>query len=79
MTVFTEIDPVFLLPDEVWQRVKVAIPPEPPSPKVADREWTIDKPLIPCFTYCEPGVIGRLYLAMVMEYPLEQQLRKQIA
>jgi putative transposase len=33
MTVFTEIDPAFLLPDEVWQRVKVAIPPEPPKPK----------------------------------------------
>jgi len=33
MTVFTEIDPAFLLPDDVWQRVKPAIPPEPPKPK----------------------------------------------
>ncbi len=30
---FTEIDPNFLLPDEVWERVKSAIPPEPPKPK----------------------------------------------
>jgi transposase len=33
MTVFTEIDPAFLLPDEVWERVKIAIPPDPPKPK----------------------------------------------
>jgi putative transposase len=33
MTVFTEINPTFLLPDEVWERVKIAIPPEPPKPK----------------------------------------------
>ncbi|HEY9661052.1 MAG TPA: transposase [Allocoleopsis sp.] len=33
MTVFTEINPAFLLPDEVWERVKIAIPPEPPKPK----------------------------------------------
>jgi putative transposase len=31
--VSTEIDPAFLLPDEVWERVKLAIPPEPPKPK----------------------------------------------
>nr|WP_254722065.1 transposase [Kovacikia minuta] len=30
---FTEIDPGFLLPDEVWERVKAAIPPEPLKPK----------------------------------------------
>lgn len=30
---FTEIAPAFLLPDEVWERVKSAIPPEPPKPK----------------------------------------------
>lgn len=40
---FTEIDPAFLLPDEVWERVKSAIPPEPPKPKggrprMADRQ-----------------------------------------
>lgn len=33
MPVFTEIDLAFLLPDEVWERVKTAIPPEPPKPK----------------------------------------------
>lgn len=33
MTVFTEIDPAFLLPGEVWERVKTAIPPAPPKPK----------------------------------------------
>jgi hypothetical protein len=33
MTVFTEINPAFLLPDEVWERVKIAIPPEAPKPK----------------------------------------------
>ena len=30
---FTEIAPDFLLPDEVWDQVKPAIPPEPPKPK----------------------------------------------
>jgi putative transposase len=30
---FTEIDPAFRLPDEVWERVKSAIPPERPKPK----------------------------------------------
>ena len=30
---FTEIDPKYLLPDEVWERIKTAIPPEPPKPK----------------------------------------------
>jgi transposase len=30
---FTEIDPKYLLPDEVWERVKSAIPPQPPKPK----------------------------------------------
>lgn len=30
---FTEIDPAFLLPDEVWERLKTAIPPDPPKPK----------------------------------------------
>lgn len=30
---FTDIDPSFLVPDEVWERVKSAIPPEPPKPK----------------------------------------------
>lgn len=30
---FTEIDPDFRLPDEVWERIKCAIPPEPPKPK----------------------------------------------
>jgi putative transposase len=30
---FTEIDPQYLLPDEVWERVKSAIPAEPPKPK----------------------------------------------
>jgi hypothetical protein len=33
MTVFTEINPPFLLPDEVWERIKIAIPPEPPKTK----------------------------------------------
>ena len=31
--VVTEIDLAFLLPDGVWERVKVAIAPEPPLPK----------------------------------------------
>lgn len=30
---FTEIHPDFCLPDEVWQRVHSAIPPEPAKPK----------------------------------------------
>lgn len=30
---FTEIDPSFRLPDEVWERVKIAIPAEEPKPK----------------------------------------------
>ena len=30
---FTEIDPAFMLSDEVWERVKAAIPPEAPKPK----------------------------------------------
>lgn len=30
---FTEIDPQFLLPDEVWERLKSAIPEEPAKPK----------------------------------------------
>ena len=30
---FTEIDPCFRLPDEVWECVKAAIPPEPEKPK----------------------------------------------
>jgi transposase len=30
---FTEIDPDYLLPDKVWERVKSAIPPQPPKPK----------------------------------------------
>jgi transposase len=30
---FTEVAPNFRLPDEVWERVKVAIPPEGPKPK----------------------------------------------
>jgi transposase len=30
---FTEIDPAFRLPDEVWQQVSAVIPPEPPKPK----------------------------------------------
>jgi transposase len=30
---FTEIDPKYLLPDEVWERVKSAIPAEPPKAK----------------------------------------------
>jgi transposase len=29
----TEIDPTFRLPDEVWERIKDAIPPEAPKPK----------------------------------------------
>lgn len=33
MSSFTEINPAFLLPDEVWQRIKQVIPPEPPKPK----------------------------------------------
>ena len=33
MTTFTEIDPAFLVPDEVWERIKHAIPPELPKPK----------------------------------------------
>jgi putative transposase len=40
---FTEIDPRFLCPDEVWECVKRAIPPEPPKPRggrprMADRD-----------------------------------------
>lgn len=30
---FTEIDPDFLLPDEVWEQVKLAIPSQAPKPK----------------------------------------------
>jgi putative transposase len=30
---FTEIVPDFCLPDEVWERVNSAIPPEPPKPR----------------------------------------------
>ena len=30
---FTEIDPAFRLPDEVWEQAKKAIPPERPKPK----------------------------------------------
>lgn len=30
---FPDIHPDFRLPDEVWQRVQRAIPPEPPKPK----------------------------------------------
>jgi transposase len=30
---FTEIDPKYLLPDEVWERVKSAILPQSPKPK----------------------------------------------
>ena len=30
---FTEIAPDYRLPDAVWERVKVAIPHEPPKPK----------------------------------------------
>ena len=30
---FTEISSDFRLPDEVWEQVKVAIPPEPPKPQ----------------------------------------------
>jgi transposase len=30
---FTEIDPAFRLPDEVWQQVSAVISPEPPKPK----------------------------------------------
>jgi transposase len=30
---FTEIAPDFCLPDEVWERVNSAIPPEPPKPR----------------------------------------------
>jgi transposase len=33
MTSFTDIDPAFLLSDEVWERIKIAIPPERPKPK----------------------------------------------
>ncbi|MBD2464743.1 transposase [Oscillatoria sp. FACHB-1407] len=33
MTNFTEVDPAFLLPDEVWEHLKNAIPPEPLKPK----------------------------------------------
>lgn len=33
MAIFTGIDPAFLLPDEVWERVKIAIPSDPPKPK----------------------------------------------
>ncbi len=33
MTIFTEIDPNFLLPDDIWERVKPAIAPEAPKPK----------------------------------------------
>ncbi len=30
---FTDMAPDFLLPDEGWERVKPATPPEPPEPK----------------------------------------------
>ena len=30
---FTEIDPLFLLPDEVWERVSHVIPADRPKPK----------------------------------------------
>jgi len=30
---FTEIAPQYLLPDEVWECIKSAIPPSPPKPK----------------------------------------------
>jgi transposase len=30
---FTEINPQYLLPDEVWERIKFAIPTPPPKPK----------------------------------------------
>jgi transposase len=40
---FTEIDPQYLLPDEVWERVKSAIPAPPPKlkggrPRMDDRQ-----------------------------------------
>ena len=33
MLSLTDIAPAFLLPDEVWERIKHVIPPEPPKPK----------------------------------------------
>lgn len=33
MPSLTDIAPAFLLPDEVWERIKQVIPPEPPKPK----------------------------------------------
>ncbi len=32
MTDFTEIHPSYRIPDEVWQRISLAIPPDPPKP-----------------------------------------------
>jgi hypothetical protein len=44
---FTEIDPKYLLPDEVWERVKSAIPAEP-----ARRARTLKRHFVLCASGC---------------------------
>ncbi len=59
MTVFTEINPAFLLPDDVWERVKTAIPPNPPKPKGGRPRMDNRKALNAIFYLLRLGASGR--------------------